>query len=262
MSKGLQAIGMHKRFGGVHALDDAAISVEPGRVIGLIGRNGSGKTTLFNCITGFIVPDSGSVTVDGRDITGAGPQTIVKAGLSRTFQTPREDARSTVRDAVLCGCYVQSSASFLGALTGLPGARREERRIGLRADALLERFGLAAQAEAPVGTLSMGLVRLVEVARAIASGARYLLLDEPAAGLSAAEQDILSAQIRALASSGVGVLLVEHNFSLVLSMCDRITVLEFGKVLSEGAPEQVARDPGVIEAYLGAVERGDTGSTQ
>ena len=108
----------------------------------------------------------------------------------------------------------------------------------------------------------MGLVRLVEVARAIASGARYLLLDEPAAGLSAAEQDILSAQIRAVASSGVGVLLVEHNFSLVLSMCDRITVLEFGKVLSEGTPEQVARDPGVIEAYLGAVERGDNGSTQ
>lgn len=253
MSAGLEAIGIDKRFGGVRALDGAAVRVEPGRITGLIGRNGSGKTTLFNCITGFIVPDGGRVTVGGVDLTGGRPEAIVAAGLSRTFQTPRENVHSTVRDAVLCGCFVRSKSGYLAALAGLPRALREERRIGRLADDLIERFGLSAQRNAPLGTLSMGLVRLVEVARAMATGARYLLLDEPAAGLSPDEQAILSTQIREVARTGVGVLLVEHNFALVRSMCDTITVLEFGKVLSEGRPDQVARDPKVIEAYLGAV---------
>lgn len=253
MSGALRASGIDKRFGGVQALEGAAVSVEPGQITGLIGRNGSGKTTLFNCITGFIVPDGGTVTLDGIDLTGARPEAVVAAGLSRTFQTPREDARTSVRHAVRCGCYVQSKAGILGAIAGLPGALREERRIGVLADGLIERFGLWAQRDAPLGTLSMGLVRLVEVARAMATGARYLLLDEPAAGLSGDEQQILSAQIRAVAHSGVGVLLVEHNFSLVRSMCDTITVLDFGKVLSTGSPDQIAHDPKVVQAYLGAV---------
>jgi len=253
MSAGLQATGVEKHFGGVRALDGAAVAVTPGSITGLIGRNGSGKTTLFNCITGFIVPDGGSVTVDGRELTGQRPEAIVAAGLSRTFQTPREDGRTTVRDAILCGCYVRSRASYLGTLAGLPGARREERRAGALADGLIERFGLWPHRDAPLGTLSMGLVRLVEVARAMATGAQYLLLDEPAAGLSPDEQAILSARIREVARSGVGVLLVEHNFSLVRAMCDTITVLDFGRVLSTGTPDDVARDPKVREAYLGAL---------
>lgn len=253
MSALLSATHVAKYFGGVHALEDASVEVRPGQIAGLIGRNGSGKTTLFNCITGFIEPSRGTVMVDGADVTGHAAQQLVAAGVARTFQTPRVDARVTVREAVLSGCYTYGKASLLGSLLPTPAALSEERQLVQRAEALLAQLDLQALADQEVGKLSMGLVRMVEVARGMAAGARYLLLDEPAAGLSGYEQEVLARQIRAVAASGVGVLLVEHNFPLVRALCDTVTVLDFGSVLSAGTPDEVARDPKVVESYLGAI---------
>jgi ABC-type branched-subunit amino acid transport system ATPase component len=250
--RGLVAEGIVKQFGGLRALDGAAVEVRPGHVTGLIGRNGSGKSTLFNCISGFLRPDAGRVEVDGADVTGAAPDRVVAAGIVRSFQTPRLDFRTTVRDAVRCGFYPSARAGFLATLLGLPAAWREERRIAGAADALLARLGLAAFADAEIGRLSMGQVRLVEVARGMAAGARYLLLDEPAAGLASDEREMLASQIRGLAETGVGVLLVEHNFALVRALCDTVYVLDFGRILAAGTPHEIARDRRVIDAYLGS----------
>lgn len=249
--KGLEATHVAKSFGGVQALKSAAVKVMPGQIVGLIGRNGSGKTTLFNCMTGFIGPDSGTVTVDGRDITGLEPHLIVSYGVSRTFQTPRLDASMTVKEAVCCGCFGKGKASMLETILGFPWALADERALGEQADAVLEDMNLQKFRDTEISRLSMGLVRMVDVARAILAGARYILLDEPAAGLTPEEQHVLADQVRRIAADGVGVLLVEHNFPLVRSLCDELTVLEYGAVLATGSPERIAHDPKVIASYLG-----------
>jgi ABC-type branched-subunit amino acid transport system ATPase component len=240
------------RFGGVLALDGAAIELMPGGIAGLIGRNGSGKSTMFNCITGFVRPTRGTILLDGMPITGSPPHRVVRAGVARTFQTPRVDLRATVRNAVLCGFYAMGRNGFAGALLGLPSVVREEQRLNEQADAVLRQLGLAPLADQQVGRLAMGQVRLVEVARGIAAGARYLLLDEPAAGLTASERDVLAATIRSVATTGVGILLVEHNFAFVRALCQTVTVLEAGRVLATGTPEAIAADRRVIESYLGS----------
>jgi ABC-type branched-subunit amino acid transport system ATPase component len=260
MSTGLTATGIEVTFGGVHALRGVDVAVDPGQVAGLIGRNGSGKTTLFNCITGFVRPTAGRTTVDGVDVTGLPPDRVVKHGIARTFQTPRVDPRATVQSAVLCGFYSRVGASFVGSLLGTPRAWREEQRLHQRAEPILERLGLAELRDREVGKLSMGLIRLVEVARCLASGARFVLLDEPAAGLTPAEQERLAEQVRAVAASGVGVLIVEHNIGLVRALCDTATALETGRVLCAGAPEAVVRDERVMRSYLGAI--GDLAATE
>jgi ABC-type branched-subunit amino acid transport system ATPase component len=252
MSQGLVAHDVVMRFGGVLALDGAAIEVLPGRIVGLIGRNGSGKSTLFNCITGFVRPTQGRIDLDDVPITGLPPHRIVRAGIARTFQTPRVDLRATVREAVLCGFYSLGRCGFVSAVLGLPSIGREEKRLRRQADDVLRQLGLTALRDQRIGTLSMGQVRLVEVARGIAAGARYLLLDEPAAGLTHAERDALSATIRTVAKSGVGILLVEHNFAFVRALCETITVLEAGRVLAVGTPTEIAADRRVIESYLGS----------
>lgn len=248
----LRACEVRMAFGGIVALDDAGVEVTRGRVRGLIGRNGSGKSTLFNCITGFLRPTAGRILIDGRDIAGHAPHQIVRAGIARTFQTPRVDFRTTVRQAVLCGLYPTVRRRFATAVLGLPGARREERELQRRADEVMRQLDLQSLADAEIGTLSMGRVRMVEVARAIAANASFLLLDEPAAGLSRDEQALLAREIRKLASNGIGVLLVEHNFALIRMLCDNVTVLESGRVLFEGTPDQVERDEQVLQLYLGA----------
>ena len=248
----LRASGVRMVFGGIVALDNATVEVSPGRVIGLIGRNGSGKTTLFNCITGFLKPTAGAVTVDGRDIGGAAPNDIVRAGVARTFQTPRVDFQTTAREAVLCGLYPTARRSFAAAALGMPGALREERDLQRRADEVIRQLDMQAWASQEIGTLSMGRVRMVEVARAMAANAKYLLLDEPAAGLGRVEQEVLAREIRKLAARGIGVLLVEHNFSLIRMLCDSVTVLDSGRVLFEGTPGEVERDEQVLRVYLGA----------
>jgi ABC-type branched-subunit amino acid transport system ATPase component len=252
VSPGLVARDVTMRFGGVLALDGANVEVTPGRIAGLIGRNGSGKSTMFNCITGFVRPTRGAVLLDSRPITGLPPHRVVRAGIARTFQTPRVDLRASVRGAVLCGFYSLGHSGFAGALLGLPSVVREERRLRGQADAVLRQLGLAQLADQQVGKLAMGQVRLVEVARGVAAGARYLLLDEPAAGLTETEREVLAATIRSVASAGVGILLVEHNFAFVRALCQTITVLEAGRVLAIGTPEEIAADRRVIESYLGS----------
>jgi len=248
----LAASGIRMSFGGLTALKSGAIEVAAGTIIGLIGRNGSGKSTLFNCITGYVRPQAGSITLSGRDISGVQPHRIVEHGIVRTFQTPRLDFDATVLAAVLCGFYPARCSTFLGALAGLPSVHSEERRLVEKADDLIERLGLGAQRDHPLGTLSMGQVRLVEVARCLAADAKFVLLDEPAAGLTRAEQLVLCRQIRELARQGIGVLLVEHNFFLIHELCERVTVLDEGDVIFVGTPDEVARDPGVLRSYLGA----------
>ena len=254
MTRELRATGVRMQFGGVVALQDASIAVSPGRIHGLIGRNGSGKSTLFNCITGFLQPTAGRITVDGQVVTGWAPHRLVRAGVARTFQTPRVDMRSSVREAVLAGFYSTLRSGFMAAMLGLPSARGEERRLRDAAARLMEQLGLLPLAGSEIGRLSMGQVRLVEVARCLAAGARYVLLDEPAAGLTRKEQALLAQQIRALAARGIGVLLVEHNFGLIRALCDEVTVLETGRVLSAGTPDAVAGDARVVESYLGRAE--------
>jgi ABC-type branched-subunit amino acid transport system ATPase component len=249
---GLQASTIRMEFGGVVALHSAAVTAHAGSVVGLIGRNGSGKSTLFNCITGFLRPTSGSVTIDGVDITGRAPNDIVRCGVARTFQTPRVDFHTTVREAVRGGAFTGVRSAFIAAALGLPGARREERELHRRCDEVIHRLDLDAWADAEIGTLSMGRVRIVEVARALAANAKYLLLDEPAAGISRDEQVVLAREIRKLSNSGIGVLLVEHNFPLIRLLCDRVTVLDAGKVIFQGTPSEVERDEQVLAVYLGS----------
>jgi len=253
MSTGLVARQMEAAFGGVRALNGVDVSVPAGAIVGLIGRNGSGKSTLFNCISGFVRPNAGRAFIDGVEITGMPPHRIVAKGLARTFQTPRVDARATVLAAVLCGLYSEVRTSLFGALFGTPGGAREERELRHLAEAELERLGLAHLADVEIGKLSLGLVRLVDVARCLASGARFILLDEPAAGLTQAEKDRLAQEIRSVASGGVGVLIVEHNIELVRALCQSVSVLETGRVLCSGPPEEVLRNEDVVRSYLGAI---------
>jgi branched-chain amino acid transport system ATP-binding protein len=254
----LVARQVQMQFGGVRALDNASVTVRAGGIVGLIGRNGSGKSTLFNCITGFLSPDGGTVMVDEQPITRLPPHTIVRRGVARTFQTPRVDLQVTVFEAVRIGFFTTYRSSFLGSLIAHRAARSEEHAISARADRLLIRLGLDDVRDTEMGRLSMGRIRLVEVARSMAAGARYLLLDEPAAGLSPAEINRLVQQIRAVAETGIGVLLVEHNFPLIEQLCERVTVLENGRVLYDGLTSEVRSDPQVIESYLGlaAIEKG------
>lgn len=247
----LSAKDVRMTFGGVVALDGASVDVRPGRVCGLIGRNGSGKSTLFNCLTGFLKPTSGQVLLDGRDITGHAPHEVMHAGIARTFQTPRIDFQTTGRDAVLCGLYPQVRHGFLASLLGLPRALKEERELNERADAVVARMHMQSWAMDQVSKLSMGRVRSVEVARAIAADARYLLLDEPAAGIGRDEMKVLADEIRGLADRGIGVLLVEHNFSLIRMLCDEVTVLDAGSVIFRGTAEGARRDERVMQLYLG-----------
>lgn len=244
-------------FGGVVALDRANVEVRPGRVTGLIGRNGSGKSTLFNCLTGFLKPSAGAIELDGRDITGHAPHEVMHAGIARTFQTPRIDFQTTGREAVLCGLYPQVKHGFISSLLGLPHAMRAERAIQQRADDVVDRMQMQAWALNKVNKLSMGRVRTVEVARAIAADARYVLLDEPAAGIGRDEMRVLADEIRGLADRGIGVLLVEHNFSLIRMLCDEVTVLDTGSVIFRGTPEEARRDDRVMQLYLGTAAAGE-----
>lgn len=253
MSEGLVARGMQVSFGGLRALRGVDIAVAPGTVTGLIGRNGSGKSTLFNCITGFVRPSGGSVHVDGANITGMRPHQVVASGVARTFQTPRLDTRTSVLTAVTCGLYASVRSSLVGALFGFPWVEREERLLRDRAEEEMERLGLANLRHVEVGKLSLGLVRLVEVARCLVSGARFIMLDEPAAGLTAVEKDRLATEVRAVAARGLGVLLVEHNIDMVRALCSSVAVLETGSLLCEGSPDEVLRNEDVIRSYLGAL---------
>jgi branched-chain amino acid transport system permease protein len=247
----LEVSGLVKRFRGVTAVAGVSLSVRHGEILGVVGPNGSGKTTLFNVISGLYRPSDGRVQLDGRVISGLRPYRISRLGVARTFQHLRLFRDLTVRENLLV-TLDRTRITWSWRYVCWPlGVWQHERSLRRQASELLARFGLAQFGRARPGALPYGIQRRLELARAMAAGPRLLLLDEPAAGLNGEEQRQLAAIVRSIRDSGVTVVLIEHNMGLVMSLCSRVVVLDSGTVIAEGAPAAVARDPAVLEAYLG-----------
>lgn len=242
------------RFGGLIAVRDVSLTMRPGEILGLVGPNGAGKSTLLNILTGNLVPDAGRILLDGVDISGQPPHRRVAAGLARSFQTPRVDPFVTVREALRAACYLMLTTGMHGAVLGLPRQRSDERRIESAVEELLAEFALLAAADEQASTLPISKLRLLEAARIAALHPSYAFLDEPAAGLDEKEQDLLKQHLRRLVDTGTGVLLVEHNFSFICSLADRVSVLSNGRELAHGTPQEIRNDADVVSAYLGDVE--------
>jgi branched-chain amino acid transport system ATP-binding protein len=246
----LQDVARH--FGGVPAVDKVSLQVPAGQITGLIGPNGAGKTTVVNLITGLLHLSSGKVLLDGRDVSREEAPDLARAGVARTFQNIRLVPDASVLENVVAGFHRHEKAGLWANLLGLPSARAEAKWMNERAMALLERFGMTALAEHRAGGLSYGHQRRIEMMRALATEPRLLLLDEPVAGMNDAEAESLAGIFRSVAASGVAVLLIEHNMRFVMSLCSHLYVLASGRLIAEGQPDAVGRDPMVVEAYLGA----------
>ncbi|HUQ77038.1 MAG TPA: ABC transporter ATP-binding protein [Burkholderiales bacterium] len=248
----LQIEQLTRHYGGVRAVDGVSCSVEEGSVTALIGPNGAGKTTLLNVASGVTPPSSGRVLFGGTDITGERADDICRAGIARTFQTPQLFPTMSVLENVLVGATPRGHINLIESALHLPRAAREEVQLRAEAIELLHGLGLPQLADAAVGTLPFGLQRRVEVARALASHPKLVMMDEPASGLSRAETEELRALVATIAGRGITVLLVEHNMRLVMSIASRVLVLDKGKLLAAGSPAEVQANREVQRAYLGS----------
>lgn len=250
----LQLEGISKRFGGLPALDDVSFNVPRGQVTALIGPNGAGKSTLINCISGVLEPTDGEVTFTGQQITGEPAHRIARIGIARTFQNLKLFPRLTVLDNVLTGLTCEGGQSMFMAMLRLPYLRHRERRLRLRAMEALDRFGLTDKANWPAGVLAYGDKKRVELARATVGNPQLILLDEPVAGLNAEETAAVGEQLRRLRLAGYTLLLVEHDMDLVMGIADQVVVLDSGRCIATGTPDEVRRNPLVLEAYLGRMD--------
>ena len=248
----LRVEGLVKTFGGLRALDGCSFEAAADGITGLIGPNGSGKSTLFNCVTGFYAHDAGRVSFGGAPLTGLPPWEVARRGIVRTFQQTRIFPRLTCLENLLFAPAGQPGEGLLPALLRPPRVRRREAVLRARAEALLARVELAPHADALAGSLSYGQQKLLELARALMTEPRLLLLDEPAAGINPALLERLVELIRALHAEGKGFLVVEHDMRLVMTLCQRVVVLDYGQTIAAGTPEEVAHDPRVLDAYLGS----------